>query len=276
MTQTFSVCMSVYQKDRPEYFRIALKSIINQTIKPNEIVLVIDGPVSEDIENIINEYKQKYSLIKTIRLPQNRGLGNALNIAVINASHSLIARMDSDDISLPDRFERQLLCFEKDSELSIIGGGITEFVEVDNNIVGYRICPLSDSKIKKNMKHRCAFNHMTVMMKKNDVIKVGNYQDWFWNEDYYLWVRMMEAGCKFQNLQEILVNVRVGADMYARRGGVKYFKSEATLQYYMLKHNIINGPQYSVNVFIRFLVQIILPNKLRAFVFQNLFRKKHL
>lgn len=272
MSQLFTVCMSVYKNDKPEYFNIALYSVINQTIQPNEIILVIDGPVSESLDNLISEYETNYSIIKTIRLSQNRGLGNALNIAVANASYSLIARMDSDDISMPDRFEKQLLCFEKDSELSIIGGRIDEFVDFESNIVGHRICPLTDSEIKKYMKSRCGFNHMTVMMKKEDVLSVGNYKDWFWNEDYFLWIRMMDAGYKFMNLQNAIVKVRVGNDMYARRGGMKYFKSEVALHKYMWKHGIINFPQLCFNIFVRLVVEILMPNMIRVFFFQNFFR----
>lgn len=274
MSQPFSVCMSVYKNDIHEYFNIALNSVINQTIQPNEIILVIDGPVSESIDNLIDEFKFNYPIIKTIRLPQNKGLGNALNIAVSNASYSLIARMDSDDISIPNRFEKQLLCFEKDPELSVVGGSIDEFVDVESNIVGHRICPLTDSEIKKYMKSRCGFNHMTVMMKKNDVLSVGNYKDWFWNEDYFLWIRMMDASYKFMNLQQTMVKVRVGTDMYARRGGMKYFKSEVSLHKYMWDHGIINFLHFCFNIFVRLIVEIFMPNKVRVFFFQNFFRKK--
>ena len=115
---------------------------------------------------------------------------------------------------------------------------------------------------------------MTVMYKRSDVLKAGNYQDWFWNEDYYLWIRMMMAGGKFANISDPLVNVRVGKDMYARRGGIKYFKSEAGIQRYMYVHGLISLPQYIVNVTIRFIVQVLMPNNIRGFVFQKLFRSR--
>ncbi|MDR2556703.1 MAG: glycosyl transferase, partial [Bacteroidales bacterium] len=151
---------------------------------------------------------------------------------------------------------------------------ISEFINTVDNIVGIRIVPLLDKDIKTYLKKRCPFNHVTVMMKKSDVIKSGNYLDWFWNEDYYLWIRMMLAGCKFKNLNDILVNVRVGNDMYRRRGGKKYFQSEIRLQKYMLDNHIIGVVTYCCNVFIRLIIQILLPNKIRGIIFQKLFRNK--
>ena len=123
------------------------------------------------------------------------------------------------------------------------------------------------------MKSRCAFNHMTVMFRKQAVLDAGNYQDWFWNEDYYLWIRMMLNGCKFANLTDVLVNVRSGRNQYARRGGMKYFRSEAGIQRLMLNNKLISWPRYAFNVFVRWCIQVAMPNWLRGFVFRTLFRK---
>lgn len=274
MQTLFSVCMSVYKNDKPEYVIIALDSVINQSVKPAEIVLVVDGPVPVALNNLLDEYVEKYlSLFNVIRLSENQGLGNTLKIAIEAAKYELIARMDSDDIAVSDRFEKQITCFLNDQRLSIVGGSISEFIETPDNIVGHRICPLTDKEIKIYMKSRCGFNHMAVMFKKSDVLRVGNYQHWHYNEDYYLWIRMMLAGCKFANLSDTLVNVRVGKDMYARRGGWKYFKSEASLQRYMWKHGIIGLDRYIYNVAIRFAVQVAMPNSLRGWVFRTFARK---
>ena len=150
---------------------------------------------------------------------------------------------------------------------------MTEFIDCEDNIVGTRYVPLPDKDIKRYLKARCPLNHVTVMMKKTAVLGVGNYQDWHYNEDYYLWIRMTLKGCSFANLPDTLVNVRVGKEMYQRRGGWKYFKSEARLQGYMLKHGIISLPRYVYNTAIRFGVQVAIPNKLRGFVFQKFARK---
>ena len=189
---------------------------------------------------------------KPIYLPENKGLGNALREAVKNCTYSLIARMDSDDISAPDRFELQLNQFSQNYSLDIVGGNITEFVGEPNNITGQRAVLSTDSEIKKDMRKRCAMNHMAVMYKKCSVQNAGGYLDWPWNEDYYLWIRMIERGCTFGNIQANLVNVRTGDAMSARRGGWKYFKSEERLQRYMLSKQMISFSRYLYNVAIRF------------------------
>lgn len=273
--EPFSVAMSVYRSDNPDFFDRALSSIIDdQTIKPNEIVLVVDGPVSNEINNVINKYEKKYEIFNVIRLEQNGGLGNALKIAVENATHELIARMDSDDVSVPTRFEEQLKCFETNPEIDIVGGDITEFIGEENNIVGKRSVPLSNESIREYMKTRCAMNHVSVMYKKKAVESAGGYQDWFWNEDYYLWIRMWLNGTVFANTGSVLVNVRVGEEMYQRRGGSKYFESEKGLQDYMLKNKMINHSTYIKNVAKRLIIQKLMPNKLRGWVFRTFARKK--
>lgn len=268
----FSVITSVYKNDKPEFVEIALDSIINQTVVPSEIILVVDGPISNELESLINTYEDN-DIFKIVRLKDNHGLGKVLEIGVNAAKNELIARMDSDDIALPDRFSKQIRCFEEDETLSICGGAIAEFIDNPDNVVGYRICPTDDRAIKEFMKHRCGFNHMTVMFRKSAVLKAGNYQHWFWNEDYYLWLRMMLKGAKFKNLPDVLVNVRVGKDMYARRGGLKYFKSELALQNFMLSQHIIGLGTYSMNVIKRLIVQVLLPNSLRGWVFRTFARK---
>ena len=270
--QKFSVSMCVYGKDNPEWFRVAVDSILNQTVKPSEVVLVVDGPVPKELDSIICEY-EKNPIFKVIRLKENGGLGNALKISVENSTYDIIARMDSDDISVKDRFEKQLKLMEE-TGADIVGGGMTEFIDNENNIVGYRDVLKTDAEIKIDMKKRCPMNHMTVMFKKEAVLRAGNYQHWHYNEDYYLWLRMMLCGCTFANLEEALVNVRVGKDMYQRRGGWKYFKSERDLQKYMRKNKIIGFGTYFVNVTKRFIVQVLLPNRLRGWVFQKFARKK--
>ena len=237
----FSVVTSVYRNDKPEFVREALDSmLVNQAVKPSEIVLVQDGPVPSTLELLLFEYEKKYSdVIHMIRLEKNGGLGNALRLGVENALYDIVARMDSDDICLPDRFEKQLRYLEQHSECDIVGGQMTEFIGEASNIVGKRVVPEDNEAIYKFMKSRCALNHVTVMFRKTTVLRVGNYQDWFWNEDYYLWIRMWLNGAVFANTGSGLVNVRVGEEMYQRRGGSKYFESEKGLQDYMLKNKMI-------------------------------------
>lgn len=271
----FSVITSMYKNDNPEFVRVALDSmLINQTVRPTEIVLVRDGLVPEVLDKLLNEYEARYpEVFNIIRLNQNGGLGKALKLGVESAKYDIVARMDSDDICLPNRFELQLQYMETHPECDIIGGQMTEFIGEPSNIVGKRIVPESNEDIYNYMKGRCALNHVTVMFRKNSILKAGNYQDWFWNEDYYLWVRMMMNKCVFANLSDVLVNVRSGENQYARRGGMKYFKSEEGIQHLMLKNKLINQWEYSINVAKRLIVQLLLPNWLRGWVFRTFARK---
>lgn len=270
----FSVIMSVYKNDDPVHFRKALDSIINQTVVPSEIVLVIDGPVPTEIARTIDDYQNKHHFLKPIALKKNEGLGHALRIAVENASFELIARMDSDDISVSNRFEKQLLQFKDDKYLSVVGGNITEFIGEESNPVGRRVVPTDHEDIERYLRKRCPFNHVAVMFRKSSVLHAGNYKEWFWNEDYYLWVRMHEASFKFSNIDATLVNVRVGPDMYRRRGGLRYFRSEAALQRYMLRKRLIRFDEYVFNVAVRFVLQVLTPSTLRGFIFRQFAREK--
>lgn len=240
--EPFSIITSVYRNDKPEFVRVALDSmLVKQTVKPSEILLVQDGPVPSSLEELLAEYEAKYpDIMHIICLEKNGGLGNALRLGVEKAKYDIIARMDSDDVCLPNRFEKQLKYIEIHPECDIVGGQMTEFIGAPAHIVGKRIVPESNEGIYEYMKSRCALNHVTVMFRKKAVLSVGNYQDWFWNEDYYLWVRMMMAKCVFANLPDTLVNVRSGEDQYARRGGIKYFKSEEGIQRLMLNNHLIN------------------------------------
>lgn len=271
----FSICTSIYKNDRPEFVRVALDSmLVNQSVKPTEIVLVQDGPVPEGLSTLLQEYEAKYSsVMHIIRLEKNGGLGNALKLGVENAKYDICARMDSDDICSPDRFEKQLNYLEAHPECDIVGGQMTEFIVSPDNIVGKREVPLTNEEIYQYMKSRCALNHVTVMFRKDAVLKVGNYQDWFWNEDYYLWVRMMMAKCHFANIPDVAVNVRSGADQYARRGGKKYFDSEIGIKKLMLKEGMITKSQFVVNYIERFIIQLMLPNSIRGWVFRTFARK---
>lgn len=273
--QPFSVAISVYKNDNSKFFDRALESITDsQTVKPDEIVLVVDGPVSEQINEVISKYSAKYNF-NVIHFETNCGLGNALRIAVEKAKYDLIARMDSDDVAFNTRFEQQLRFFEANPSVDIIGGDISEFIGKEDNIVSFRTLPTSNDKIKRLAKRKCPFNHMTVMFRKAAVIKSGNYLDWHFNEDYFLWVRMIENNCFFANTGTVLVNVRTGKGQFARRGGLKYFKSEKKLQKYMLQHHIISFPRYCINIIGCFFVQCMLPNSLRSFFYKHFLRKKN-
>ena len=269
----FSVSMCVYGGDNARWFETAIESVLNQTLVPNEIVLVVDGPVPDDLDGVIRKFEES-ELFKVIRLETNQGHGIARKTGLDNCTNELVAIMDADDICAPTRFEKQIKAFRNYPDSDIVGGMITEFIDTPNNVVGKRIVPLEDSEIKEYMQCRCPMNLVTVMFKKSSIEKVGGFIDWYCEEDYYLWLRMALANMKFRNVDDVLVNVRVGKEMYQRRGGVKYFKSEAKLQKYMLDNKIIGFPRYLINVTERLILQVLMPNKMRSFIFQKLARSK--
>ena len=271
----FSVLISVYKKDKAEDFRHALYSITSdQTLRPTEVVLVIDGPVSDETYSVIEEAgMQSPDLYKVVQLKENQGLGIALQKGLEAASYDIVMRMDSDDIAVPDRFEKQYRFMVEHPSVVVCGGQIDEFVDDQSNIVGYRIVPCSNKEIYKYMISRCAFNHMTVALRRSVILAQGNYPPWHYNQDYYLWIRLMIAKVEFANLPDILTHARVGRDMYKRRGGRNYFESELELQKLMLSNNLLSRPHYWFNVVVRWVVQIGMPDWLRGFVFQTFFRK---
>jgi glycosyltransferase involved in cell wall biosynthesis len=269
----FSVSMSVYENDSPIFFKAAFDSILNQTIIPSEVVLVVDGPIPNSLKDVVITFEKDYEDIIVIWLDENKGHGLARKIGVENCSHEIVALMDSDDLSVPDRFEKQIDCLKNDPALSIVGGYIEEFLDNPENKVGLRVVPLSNDKILHNLKLRSPMNQVSVMFRKSDVISAGGYLDWHFNEDYYLWIRMFLKGCTFKNIPETLVKVRIGKNMYRRRGGIKYFVSEYKLQKFMLLKKIISIPRFIINVMMRFLLQIIFTSSLRAFIFRKFARK---
>lgn len=275
MNSRFSVCMATYKNDDPENLRTAINSIYtNQTVKPSEVILVVDGQIPDRLRTVISEMQDQIDVLNVIYLEQNMGHAVARQTGVEAAATPLIALMDADDISISERFEMQLRAFQQHPDVTVVGGLIHEFVGEPTNVVGTRVCPQLDIDIKKYLKSRCPMNQVTVMFKKENVMSVGGYQDWYCEEDYYLWIRLTLAGFKFFNLQENLVNVRVGDKAYQRRGGYRYFKSEAKLQKYMFSKNIISCWRYMYNVLIRLIVQVLMPNAIRGWVFQKFARSK--
>lgn len=270
----YSVLMSIYKNEDGDNFKKAIYSMINQTLPPNEIVLVEDGALTGGLYAVIEEIKKKYpKLITSVINETNMGLGIALQKGLEVARNELVARMDTDDIANLERCKKQLEFLNKHLDISVVGGQIEEFIGVPSNVVGRREVPLTDMEIKKYIRKRCPFNHMTVMFRKSDIMKAGNYQDWFWNEDYYLWIRLLILGVKFANLPDVLVKVRTGPDMYQRRGGKEYFMSEKNIQKLMLENDIIGFPRYLFNVSERMILQVLMPNWLRGIIFRKFARK---
>jgi len=266
----FSVLMSIYHKEKAEYFDRAMQSIWDeQTIKPDEIILVQDGKLTDELYKTIERWQKKLgNIFKTISLEKNIGLGDALNIGLDKCSYEIVARMDTDDICVKDRFEKQLKVVESQN-IDICSSWVSEFESDENEIVSYRKLPELHDDIIKFGKKRCPINHPAVMYKKSIVQKAGNYQKMMWFEDYYLWARMIQSDAKFYNIQDSLVKMRAGYGQLERRSGIKYAMSEVTLQKEFFKMGFINYIEFIRNVSLRF-VSRILPRGLVKIIYKNI------
>lgn len=271
--ESFSVLMSIYYKEKAEYLRECFDSLLSQTLQANEWIIVEDGKLTNELYSILQEYEEKYpKLIKRIPLEKNVGLGLALSEGIKHCSYELIARMDTDDIAVSDRFEKQIKFMAENKDIDIVGSYIKEFENSTDNIVSIRRVPLTDTEIKKYQKRRSAFNHVTVVFRKNIVLKAGNYKNCLLMEDDMLWVDMFNAGAKGANLDECLVYVRVGKDMIQRRGGLSYIKNYYKGRKQIYKTGYISLWDFWYTIFIQIGVSII-PNKLRKIIFYKLLRK---
>ena len=274
MESNYSVLMSVYYKEHPEYLRQSMQSIYDQTIPTNDFVLVCDGPLTPALDTVITDMQKIFGFrLHVIRLLKNGGLGNALNVGMQQCKNNLVARMDSDDISRSDRCERQLAVFRDHPEFSLVSGIVEEFSDTIDHVTVRRIVPEQQADILAFAKKRNPFNHPCIMYKKSDVEAAGGYQDFYLLEDYYLWIRMLQQGFIGYNLQEPLLWMRAGSDMYKRRGGWKYFLSQHKLLSYMHQSKFISYSQYLMSIFIRLGVAMA-PNNCRSFIFNNILRRK--
>ena len=267
----YSVLMSVYYKENPTFLRNAMKSMWNQTTPTNDFVLVCDGPLTNELDAVIDEMKLKHlDSLSVIRLEKNVGLGNALNKGLRECKNELVARMDSDDISISKRCEKQMTCFANNTELSICSGTILEFRGTIDDIVGKRELPESNEKIIEFSRKRNPFNHPAVMFKKSAVLDAGGYNEkYHLFEDYYLWVRMLMKGYKGYNISEPILYMRTPEDLYMRRGGRKYAKDMLSFHRWMKSIGWINIGTFLTGAVPHALV-CILPNTLRGQIYKTL------
>ena len=268
----FSVLMSVYHKEHPEYLKASLESMLSQTLLPAEIVMVEDGPLTPELYSVLDDFEKNCPLLKRVPLAENVGLGKALNAGLEACSHELVARMDTDDIAMPERFEKQAAEFEKDPALGLLGSHVTEFEGTPDNVTAKKLVPVTEEEVRRYARRRNPFNHPTVMFRKGDVLAAGGYLHAMWCEDYYLWARMLAKGCKARNIDESLLYFRAGSDVYMRRGGWKYVKSIVSFKWKLYKLGISGLGDFIYSAGVHAAVGLM-PNKLRAMVYGKLLRK---
>ena len=264
--------MSIYKKEKPEFVDECFKSLLRQTMKADEWVIVEDGPLSNEMYSVLSQYqKDNPGLIKRVPLAKNQGLGLALKAGVPVCSHELIARMDTDDIAREDRFEIQLLEFQKNPDTDICGSHIIEFEGSPEHILSVRKVPLTHNSIVQYQKTRSAFNHMTVMYKKSAVLKAGNYEHCPLMEDDMLWTRMILSGAKCANIDDYLVYARTGSAMIARRGGWDYFKKYKQGKDRIKETGFIGNIDYWKALLPQVVISLM-PLPIRKFVFTKVLR----
>lgn len=268
--EKYSVLMSVYYGDRPDWLRLSIESIFNQTVSTDDFVIVCDGPLPKELNKVLDEYSEKNSCVHVFRLQKNMGLGIALAFGVERCKNELIARMDADDISLNCRAELELQLHES-GNYDVVGGEILEFIDDPERPVAIRNVPEHASKARDFFIYRNPLNHVSVMFKKSSVLRAGNYQDMPYREDYYLWVRMLEKGATLYNIQKPLVLVRTGDAMYRRRAGKQMLDSCISLARYMKNRGFLTNFEY-IKVLLMWIGGATLPTKVRKKIYKRSFR----
>jgi O104-antigen biosynthesis beta-1,3-galactosyltransferase len=267
-----SVLMPVYHRESPAFLAESLASLAGQTVLADEVVIVKDGPLGDALEQVIASFQTKLR-IRPVALERHMGLGIALQRGVRECKNDLIARMDSDDICVPDRLEKERDFMVAHPEIDVLGGSIAEFEVDPAKPQCVRNLPAGGPNLLRWAKHRNPFNHMTVMFRKNAVLRAGSYQAMKGFEDYYLWARMMMAGSCIANHQDILAYARCGNGLQGRRGGLGYAREEVRFQFTLLSIGFLGFRECAVNLLLRTPLRLV-PESLRAYFYRSFLRTK--
>lgn len=272
----FSVLMSVYIKEKPDYLAMALNSVVDQTYPPDEIVLVKDGPITPQLERAISEFDQKHpQLLNLISLTENKGLGHALKVGLEHCSHELVARMDTDDMSRPQRFQKQIEFMSAHPEVDVLGANIEEFHTMPGDLNRFKISPEYHDDIVNAIYLRNPFNHPSIMMRKTAVLQAGSYrEDLLLFEDYALFLTLWKKGARFYNIQDTLLDFRVGdgVETIKRRSGLHYLKKENAFLAYARSINAFNASQIFKYKLLKFPIRLLSP-KIVLLIYNTFFRK---
>ena len=271
----FSILISLYYKESPNALEQCFQSIWqDQTVKPSEIVLVLDGPIGNELSQCVDKWQTKIGeFLIVLQLEHNVGLGKALNVGLEHCSYEWVFRMDTDDICTPERFQKQLNFINENPDVIVFGGQILEFDESINDAQVLKVVPTKHDEIKKFAQNRCPFNHMTVAYKKDVILELGGYQHDLFMEDYNLWLRVIGAGHQVGNLAEVILYARVGNGMHARRKGLEYIKSEYKLL--KLKKDLkLQNPFYANILFLVRSAFRLMPSSVLGKIYNTFLRKK--
>jgi len=268
----FSVLTTVYKKEIPENLRRSILSCYQQTVKPKEIMLICDGELTEALNEEIDLLKKEIPILVVYRLPKNLGLGPTSRFGVKKCQTELIARMDSDDYCDKTRFEKQLKVFEENPNLIMVGSNI---LEKNTEFTALKKVPETTDEIRQFSKLRNPFNNPSTMMKKEYILKSGNYRDFRYLEDYDLTMRLLHDNPTkdFYNIQEPLVVMQTNGSTYARRGGLLYVKMDFILQLELYHRGDIHLLEFLRNILLRNIIRI-LPNQFRIWIYKRRLREE--
>lgn len=272
MPNKYSVLMSVYAKEKPEFFRESIKSMAEQSVVPDDFVIVCDGALTAGLYAVLDEAKAKYPFINVVKTEKNMGLASALDTGLNYCKNDIVARMDSDDIAFPERMELQLEAFRK-KNADIVSGTAAEFETDTDHILEYRVLPKTTARIKSHARRRNPFNHPCTCFRKQQVYMAGGYKDCIWFEDYYLWLRMLKKGCKAYNIQQPVLYMRAGKEMYDRRGGIKYAAAALKFRKRAYSEGLCGFGDF-IYTSAAHTVMALLPGKVRASLYSRFLRGK--
>jgi glycosyltransferase involved in cell wall biosynthesis len=267
-----SVLISVYDKESPVFFDQCLESLAQQTLPASEVVIVEDGPLGKELRSMIDAWRSMLPIV-SLRMPAHVGLGTALRAGLYACEGEYVARMDSDDICVPERFERQVTYLDANREVDVVGAAIAEFQQNPSMPQAIRRLPASGEALRRFARSRTPMNHMTVVFRRSSVVAAGNYESWQGFEDYHLWARMLTLGYQLRNLNEVLVFVRCGNGMQGRRGGLDYLKREIRFQSFLRRMGLLDMAGSVWNILIRGPVRLA-PSSIRALLYRSLLRTR--
>lgn len=264
--------LSVYAKEKPEYLTAAIDSVARQSLPPAEIVLVEDGPLPLELRQAVDRLKESYANLKTVLLKENKQLGRALAEGVRRCTYDLIARMDTDDIALPERFSLQCQYMNEHQEVAALGGYIEEFDDGNPKYRKVKTMPLGNKELARYARYRNPLNHMTVMFRKKAVLEAGNYRHFPLLEDYDLWTRLLSKGHVIENIPYVLARMRTNPGIYARRGGWDYYKRYMELRKRQRDYGLLTSTEYHIARLLT-MGMTLQPSFMRRWVYRKALRR---
>lgn len=269
----YSILTTLYKNDKPEQLKESIESMLAQTVLTNDYVIVADGPLTKELDDVLASYEASYDFFHIVRLPENVGLGQALREGLTHCKNDLVARLDADDLSMPNRCELQLALFEKEDDLVIVGSDMYEFADDPNVIVDLKTMPSTPEQIYKYGKRRNSFNHSSVMYRKSIIEKHGSYSSMRRSQDLELFSKILHSGCKCRNISEPLIKFRCGDTRVQRKKKWSNVKSDLKIFNQNRKMGYA-GPLDYAYVLVTQIVFYLLPAKIAGFLYMKLFRKK--